>query len=106
MISKVISWKFNDQPGMMCKEIDGVLKIVKFPGGIPSQADQDLWTAEYEAYIASEQYLDDEAEKGMTSDSVLLLIAKALHNHENRIRALEGKGPVTLKQVISAIRKL
>ena len=43
-ISKVISWKFSDQAGMETKE--GV--ITKFPGGIPSQSDQDTWTAEYE----------------------------------------------------------
>jgi hypothetical protein len=50
MISDVIAWKFNSQPGMRCKEIDGVMAIVEFPGGIPSQADQDLWTSEYGEY--------------------------------------------------------
>ena len=43
-IAKVIGWKFNDQAGMETKE--GV--ITKFPGGIPSQSDQDTWTTEYE----------------------------------------------------------
>ena len=42
-IGQVIGWKFNHQPGMVTR--DGV--ITKFPGGIPSQADQDTWTAEY-----------------------------------------------------------
>jgi hypothetical protein len=42
-IDRVISWKFNGQEGMCTRE--GV--ITKFPGGIPSQADQDAWTAEY-----------------------------------------------------------
>ena len=42
-IGQVIGWKFNHQPGMVTR--DGV--ITKFPGGIPSQADQDKWTAEY-----------------------------------------------------------
>lgn len=44
-IAEVIGWKFNHQPGMDTE--NGV--ITKFPGGIPSQADQDLWTAEYDA---------------------------------------------------------
>ncbi len=44
-IAEVIGWKFNYQQGM--DTIDGV--ITKFPGGIPSQADQDAWTMEYEA---------------------------------------------------------
>ena len=42
-IGIVIGWKFNHQQGMTT--IDGV--ITEFPGGIPSQADQDKWTAEY-----------------------------------------------------------
>ena len=46
-IAEVIGWKFNHQEGMSTR--DGV--ITAFPGGIPSQADQDLWTAEYEAYL-------------------------------------------------------
>jgi len=42
-LSVVLSWKFQDQPGM--STVDEV--ITEFPGGIPSQADQDKWTAEY-----------------------------------------------------------
>jgi len=51
-IGAVIGWKFNHQSGMSTK--DG--KIVAFPGGIPSQSDQDLWTAEYDAYVLSNAY--------------------------------------------------
>lgn len=58
MISKVIAWKFNNQEGVRCREIDGVMTITKFPGGIPSQTDQDLWTQEYIAAGG-----DDEIEK-------------------------------------------
>ena len=38
---------------MRCKEIDGIMTIVEFPGGVPSQADQDLWTQEYNDWIAA-----------------------------------------------------
>ncbi len=67
-IAVVIGWKFEHQPGMRCdeiviertneetgkieKEFTGRLAITEFPGGIPSQADQDKWTAEYEEYQA------------------------------------------------------
>jgi len=51
-IGTVIGWKFNNQSGM--STLDGV--ITAFPGGIPSQADQDLWTAEYEAHLAATEY--------------------------------------------------
>jgi hypothetical protein len=30
--------------------------ITAFPGGIPTQADQDLWTAEYEAYLPTKAW--------------------------------------------------
>jgi hypothetical protein len=47
-IAEVIGWKHNHQPGMTCREnSDGVFEITEFPGGIPPQADQDKWTAEY-----------------------------------------------------------
>ena len=42
-IAEVIDWKHNHQPGMSTR--DGV--ITEFPNGIPSQADQNKWTAEY-----------------------------------------------------------
>lgn len=42
-ISDVIGWKFNNQPGMRCQEINGALTIVEFPGGIPDKATQDGW---------------------------------------------------------------
>jgi hypothetical protein len=56
-IGIVIGWKHNHQPGMMTK--DGV--ITEFPGGIPSQADQDRWTAEYEAEHDSQEYARNRA---------------------------------------------
>ena len=51
-IGTVIGWKFNHQSGMTTK--DGV--ITNFPNGIPSQADQDKWTKEYEAYLSANAY--------------------------------------------------
>ena len=51
-IGAVIGWKFDHQSGMCTS--DGV--ITAFPNGIPTQADQDTWTAEYEAHLASSEY--------------------------------------------------
>ena len=51
-IGAVIGWKFNNQQGMSTRE--GV--ITAFPGGIPTQAEQDLWTAEYEAYLPTKAW--------------------------------------------------
>ena len=51
-IGTVIGWKFNHQSGMTTK--DGV--ITNFPNGIPSQADQDKWTKEYEEYVSANAY--------------------------------------------------
>jgi len=49
---------------------------------------------------------EQEREDNFTFDGVMLTIAKAFLNHENRIRSLEGKQPVTLKQLIKALRAL
>jgi len=51
-IAEVIGWKHNHQAGMSTK--DGV--ITEFPGSIPSQADQDKWTKEYEAHVSANEY--------------------------------------------------
>jgi hypothetical protein len=58
-IAEVIGWKHNHQEGMCCREnSDGVMEITEFPGGIPSQALQDTWTAEYDAYVLANSYKD------------------------------------------------
>ena len=57
-IGTVIGWKFAHQEHMATR--DGV--ITEFPGGIPSQADQDKWTAEYEAYLPTQQWQETMAE--------------------------------------------
>jgi len=57
-IGQVIGWKFNNQEGMSTR--DGV--ITEFPNGIPTQADQDLWTTEYEAHLAATEYARNRAE--------------------------------------------
>ena len=62
-IGAVIGWKFDHQEHMATR--DGV--ITEFPGGIPSQADQDKWTAEYEAQISIMEW----KEKMVMSDGPL-----------------------------------
>ena len=54
-IGAVIGWKHNHQAGMSTS--DG--KITAFPGGIPSQAVQNTWTAEYDDHLAATQYKTD-----------------------------------------------
>ena len=68
-ISKVIEWKFNDQQGMRCKEINGVMTIIGFPSGIPSQADQDLWTQEYNDWVSGGGEI--EAQVQQNTDDIL-----------------------------------
>ena len=52
MIAQVIGWKFNDQAGMSTRGNE----ITTFPNGIPSQADQDMWTAEYNEFTTLNAY--------------------------------------------------
>ena len=57
-IGVVIGWKHNHQSGMSTR--DGV--ITEFPCVIPSQANQDKWTAEYEASLPTQQWQETMAE--------------------------------------------
>jgi hypothetical protein len=54
-IGAVIGWKFDHQSGMSTS--GGI--IIKFPGGIPSQSDQDAWTVEYETHLISVAYREN-----------------------------------------------
>ena len=90
-IGTVIGWKHNHQAGMCT--VDGV--ITEFPGGIPSQAEQDTWTAEYEAYVAANEYkglrkaeydklnqfelISDDSINGTTTHKDAILAIKAAH---------------------------
>ena len=81
-ISEVIGWKFNHQEGMTTK--GGV--ITEFPGGIPSQSDQDTWTAEYEARDIAKERVD----KAFSKSDRDVLVSETLFDLENRVRKMEG----------------
>ena len=91
-IMDVVAWKFNYQEGMV--QVDGVL--TEFPGGIPSQADQDKWTAEYEAHIASTQYQRDRKEEYDKLNQFELIGEDSINgttNHKDAILAIKAKYP-------------
>ena len=91
-IGAVIGWKFDHQSGMATR--DGV--ITEFPGGIPSQADQDKWTKEYEAHIASTQYQHDRKEEYDKLNQFELIGEDSINgttNHKDAILAIKAKYP-------------
>jgi len=73
-IAEVIGWKFKHQSGMSCKEIDGVMTIVDFPGGIPSKTDQNLWTIQYNDYTAAGGEVNKKAQDLLSNKLILSLI--------------------------------
>ena len=89
-ISQVIGWKFNNQAGMSTK--DGV--ITEFPNGIPTQADQDLWTSEYEAHLAANEY------KGLRAEAYPSLTEQADMAYWDR-----QNGTTTLDDAITAVKE-
>lgn len=100
-IAQVIGWKFNHQPGMRCEENEqGVLAIVEFPGGIPTQAEQDQWTAEYEARDIAVERID----RAFPQTDVARVIFEVFFEFANEIRALQDavngttQGAVTKSQ--------
>ena len=91
-IGAVIGWKHNHQSGMSTRK--GV--ITEFPGGIPSQADQDKWTAEYEAHIDSTQYQRDRKEEYDKLNQFELIGEDSINgttNHKDAILAIKAKYP-------------
>ena len=83
-IAKVIAWKFNNQEGMSTKNNI----ITEFPGGIPSQSDQDTWIAEYEVAKAEMDQAEQDAINNKTSGKAKLKSGDALTDAE--IKALFG----------------
>jgi hypothetical protein len=103
-IADVISWKFNDQPGMRCRMVDGVLTIVEFPGGVPSMVDQAAWTAEYQAWIAANGLTDQMCDQTIDAEKMTRLNFEINFNQENRLRAVEGKPAITKLQYRDALK--
>ncbi len=99
-IADVIGWKHNHQEGMRCKEVDGVLTIVEFPGGIPSQADQDLWTAEYEAAGGAVEIEKDRAVDFSTVDPFLKAVVLCIN--DGTIIPGANVAPAALKAAVRA----
>jgi len=63
-ISDVIDWKFNNlgevttDGGKIIAFPDNVAGVNYDSGGIPTQADQDAWTAEYKIHLVDIAYIE------------------------------------------------
>jgi hypothetical protein len=88
-IGQVIGWKFNNQEGM---STNGDV-ITEFPNGIPTQADQDLWTSEYETHLEANEY------KGLRAEAYPSLAEQADMAYWDR-----QNGTTTLDDAISAVK--
>lgn len=91
-IANVISWKHNDQAGMCT--VDGV--ITEFPDGIPSQADQDKWTTEYEVYVAANAYKSKRKKEYLKLNQFELISDDEINGtstHKDAIIAIKTKYP-------------
>ncbi len=102
-----MSWaKLNHllpEPQCSTRTENGVFTISnwKDPRPQPTMAEIDAVTdADVDADIEKLE------EDNFNWDGIMQTIAKAFHNHENRLRALEGKQPINLRQVVKALRKL
>lgn len=103
-ISDVIGWKFNHQSGMHCKEINSVMTIIEFPNGIPSQADQDTWTAEYDAYVAGGGLEDEAADIQTKFDPLLKAFALVVLDEINALRTQAALPVRTVQGIKNAIK--
>ena len=88
-ISAVIGWKFDHQEGMCTR--DGI--ITEFPGGIPSQEDQDKWTKEYEEYVFANAY----KEKRKAEYPTIAELVVALYDTQDRAEIDKRRADVKKK---------
>ena len=60
-IGTVCEWKFPQTSGIDCIGNEAIPqgRIVKFPGGVPSEEEQDAWIIEYENHLKATQYRED-----------------------------------------------
>lgn len=98
----VLAWKFSGVSGITCRENEERtdMECIAHPDGIPSQAQIDQWTAEYEAAggVVEEQK-EREAER-LQRDPIIKAIVKAL----NKGTFIPGSNhpPAELKAIIKA----
>lgn len=95
-----ILWKHPDVSGIEIRFIDNTVTIVKFPGGIPSQADQDLWVQEYSDYVAAGGLMDEEANELANPKKAFAAILELLWDNIAELQAAfpNPNGKSKLKQ--------
>jgi hypothetical protein len=78
-------------------------------GGVPTNIDTAANLGDVLARAKGPRPVDTSVLDGYTTSlatDVDLALGRVLFNHENRIRALEGKQPVTAQQFITAVKTL
>ena len=90
-ISKVLHWKFPEKQGMCTT--DGI--ITKFGSdSIPSQSDQDKWTAEYKAHVAATEYKGKRKDEYPSfEDQFDELFHNGIDGWKAKIKAVKDKYP-------------
>lgn len=104
-IVEAIGWKFNHQPGMRCAEVDGVMTIIEFPGGVPDQATQDTWLQEYNDYIAAGGLQDEAANIEQHFDPLLKAFALVVLDEINLLRTQAGLPARSVAQLKNAVKQ-
>jgi hypothetical protein len=98
-----VSWRKLNYlvPSPQCKTRDGVVTEWSDARSQPSQAEID---AVDEADVVQSE--TDAQDSSFDFPGVLVTILKALHNHEVRIRTIEGRESRTLREVARMLRNL
>ena len=90
---------------------DAIYLDWKSKGGIPTKifSQEELWDVlaeQFPAGIAADNAVGQDAIKSRQLNQLDQVTLRVAFNHENRIRALENKQPITLQQFITALKAL
>lgn len=112
-IAVVLEWKFPGVEGIVCREIDGEIRVTEFPGALPTPEQLAQWTTEYQAHVALRDIAkaaDDERVAAIkaTAEAIDILdkleraSADDLRNYvETNVTSLAGARPVLYRVLLA-----
>ena len=93
-MAEVLTWKFPNVSWRCDDDGTGQANVItRFDGGIPSQADQDKWTKEYEDYVLANAYKEKRKAEYDQMGNQFEMIFDDQDAWRNKINEIKAKYP-------------